>query len=67
MGLFAFNNDYAKKWEGKKDVPPVMPTKPDFDPPDIVVPSQKKAPKPAPASRRTPGRRKPVQKRVKDD
>jgi len=67
MGLFAFNNDYAKRWEGKKDEPPVMPTKPEFEPPEFVVPSPKKAPQPAPASRRLPRqRRKPVQKRVKE-
>ena len=67
MGLFAFNNDYAKRWEGKKDEQPVMPTKPEFDPPEYEQPPQKNMPKAAAGSRRPPRqRRKPVQKRAKE-
>ena len=58
MGLFAYHNDYVRVWEGKKDVPPVMPTKPEFDVLDVYTKEKKEGPTPAPASRRPPRQRK---------
>ena len=64
MGLFAYHNDYVKVWKGKKDVQPVMPTKPEFDQIEVFTAELKDGPNPAPGKRQPPRyRRKPAVKR----